>query len=131
MSEKESFLLTKYGIYYVNYIEVKPYVDYVLIEFGYKDEEIKISYQKYVIHPSKLMEFIRLLEEAKNVYMEKPEAVKVASIEVPKKIEEIAVKKPTRRTSRKREIEAKICPNCGYENKPIAKFCARCGTKLI
>jgi len=26
--------------------------------------------------------------------------------------------------------ESKICPNCGYKNRPDANFCASCGTKL-
>jgi len=25
----------------------------------------------------------------------------------------------------------RICPNCGAENKPTAKFCIKCGTKLV
>lgn len=28
------------------------------------------------------------------------------------------------------EISMKKCPNCGADNKPIAKVCAQCGTPL-
>ncbi len=46
----------------------------------------------------------------------------------------IAIPKPSIQRPRKRvempRQTALICPNCGYANKPTAKFCMRCGTRL-
>lgn len=29
------------------------------------------------------------------------------------------------------DIEKRLCPTCGYENPPEAKFCLNCGTQLV
>ena len=105
----------------------------MIIEVGYKDEKTTVLYQKYAIHPSKLQEFINALIEAKMFYKEE---IEEALPEVPIEEEELPPppkpKKPSKKPKKvKPKKKAKICPECGHENKPTAKFCAKCGTKLI
>ena len=132
MSEEEDLgkviTFEKPSVLYTNHIEVKAHDDHAIIEMGYASDNLTIIYQKFAISPESIEKFLSALEEARGIY-EKREVKVAALAEAP--VEE-AEEKPKRKAKRvKRKKKANICPECGHENKPTAKFCSKCGTRLV
>jgi hypothetical protein len=49
-----------------------------------------------------------------------PEVAKAVPPIVPRRVEAAELREPA----------PNLCPDCGYENRPVARFCVKCGTKL-
>jgi len=120
-------------VLFVNYVSAEDRDDHVIIEIGYKHGDEVITYHRYALNKDKLSELIDKLMgvagevEVKVVREEKEKLPKPK----PRRKKEKKVRKKLIEEVEKEEIEEKVCPECGYVNKPTAKFCAKCGTKLV
>jgi hypothetical protein len=50
-----------------------------------------------------------------------PEVAKAVPPIVPRRVEAAELREPA----------PNLCPDCGYENRPVARFCVKCGAKLV
>ncbi len=100
-----------------DYITAEWYPGYIIIGLGYEEEDIVNIYQRFAITPQFLVRIIKVLEAARRNYEERYGSI--PPIE--------SRQEPPRELS---GAGVKICPECGHENKPEAKFCVNCGARL-
>ena len=122
---KEEIILDR-RVLYADYFSSEVYEEYIEFGLGYEEEESITIYQRYALRPIGVKRLMEHLQKVLSIYEEKYGAVEAVE-EAPPPPTPPPQPTPTRRRGRKK---AKICPNCGHENKPTARFCVRCGTNL-
>ena len=126
---KEEVILDR-RVLYADYFSSEVYEEYIEFGLGYEEDSITI-YQRYALRPIAVKRLIEHLQKVLSIYEEKygaVEAVEAVEEAPPTPLPTPPPQPtPTRRRGRKK---AKICPNCGHENKPTARFCVQCGAPL-
>ncbi len=132
---KEEIILDK-RVLYTDYFSSEVYEGYVEFGLGYEEEESITIYQRYALRPIGVKRLMEHLQKVLSIYEEKYGAVEAVeeAPPTPPPTPPTPTPQPTppqpTPTRRGRRKKAKICPNCGHENKPTARFCVRCGTNL-
>jgi len=124
---KEEIILDR-RVLYADYFSSEVYEGYIEFGLGYEEEESVTIYQRYALRPIGVKRLIEHLQKVLSIYEEKCGAVEaVEAVEEAPPTPPPPQPTPSRRRGRKK---AKICPNCGHENKPTARFCVQCGAPL-
>ncbi|GEM_PF-2938335 len=118
---KEEIILDR-RVLYADYFSSEIYEEYIEFGLGYEEEESITIYQRYALRPIGVKRLMEHLQKVLSIYEEKYGAVEA--------VEEAPPIPPPQPTPTRRRKKAKICPNCGHENKPTARFCVQCGTPL-
>ncbi len=132
MGEKKEIILDR-GVLYADYFSSEVYEGYIEFGLGYEEEDSITIYHRYALRPLAVKRLIEHLESVLKIYEEKygrVEAEVVEAVEAAPPTPPPAPSTPRRRKRARPKAEAKVCPNCGHENKPTARFCVKCGTPL-
>ncbi len=131
--EKEESILDK-RVLYADYFSSEVYEGYIEFGLGYEEEDSITIYQRYALRPIGVKRLIEHLQKVLSMYEEKYGAVEAVEeappTPPPTPPPQPTPPQPTPTRRRGRRKKAKICPNCGHENKPTARFCVQCGTPL-
>jgi len=109
-------------VYFANCFSIERCGGHYLLSLGYKfPNGVLVWYQRFAIDSERLKE---LLEQIGQIGITE-EGVEVSKEVKPKPVKAVASAVPERE-----EVQGKVCPNCGWTNKPTARFCVKCGTRL-
>ena len=109
------------GLLFVDHFSAKAYKGLVVLSLGHEEEGKVTVYQRVVMTPQDLEKLIEALNKVK---AEAPTAVEVEKPET-------APPTPPAPAAQPVQPAVLICPNCGHKNRPDAKFCTNCGTRLV
>jgi len=109
MAEKE--------LLFVDHFSAKAYKGLVVLSLGHEEEGRVTVYQRVVMTPQDVEKLIEALNSAK---AEVPAVVESSRPEVAPPTPQVQPVQPA----------VRVCPNCGHENRPDAKFCTNCGARL-
>lgn len=113
---KEEVILDR-RVLYADYFSSEVYEGYIEFGLGYEEEESVTIYQRYALRPIAVKRLIEHLQKVLSIYEEKYGAVEAVEEAPP------TPPPPQPTPTRRRRRKAKICPNCGHENKSTARFC--------
>jgi len=96
-------------VYFANSFSIVQRGQHFLLTIGYDHPDgVSVKYRTFALDADGLE---RLVDAINSLFPEEKEQ------------EETSEKKAS-------SSSKKVCPNCGWENEPSAKFCVKCGAKL-
>ena len=128
---KEEVILDR-RVLYADYFSSEVYEEYIEFGLGYEEEESITIYHRYALRPIAVKRLIEHLQKVLSIYEEKYGAVEAVeeAPPAPPPTPPTPPPQPTPTRRRGRRKKVKVCPNCGHENKPTARFCVQCGAPL-
>lgn len=132
VGEKEEFILNR-NVLYTDYFTSEVYEGYIEFGLGYEEENRVTIYQRYALLPKAVKALIEHLQRVLSIYEEKYGRVEAVEAAPPPQAPAPTPPPPQAQVPTpppQPAAAAKICPNCGHENKPTARFCVKCGTPL-
>lgn len=109
--------MTEKELLFVDHFSAKAYKGLILLTLGHEEEGRVTVYQRVVMTPQDVEKLIETLNSAK---AEVSAAVETARPGVAPPTPPVQPVQPA----------VRVCPNCGHENRPDAKFCTNCGARL-